>query len=66
MPVTSRYGYRVTMNKAEQKALRNLWHNRPGYLAFRRSAKYSTLNGCWMVPFFGMQVGIESDGYCHS
>jgi hypothetical protein len=65
-----------TMNKAEQLALAKLYartcedlprHQRPYtcYREFRRLAFYS-INGCWMVPFAGMMVGIEADGYTHS
>lgn len=53
--------------KAQQKALLEL-HRRhahsPSYLRFRRNAFWSfeTL----MVPWCGMIVGIEPDGYLHS
>ena len=29
-------------------------------------AIWSSLNGCWLVQFAGMTVGIERDGYVHS
>ena len=59
------------MNKSQQRALLRLWESscKPAarsYLAFRRSAQYSGLLGCWMVYWCSMWVGIESDGYTHS
>jgi hypothetical protein len=36
------------------------------YLQFRRTAEYSHLMDCLMVPFCGMWLGIERDGYTHS
>ena len=27
---------------------------------------FDYLMGCWMVPYHGMAMGIEIDGYCHS
>ena len=36
------------------------------YRQFRRASRYDCLLGCVMVPFAGMLVGIEPDGYAHS
>lgn len=60
-----------TMNKAEQRALKELWKRierpkRPPYRRFRRRATYSSLLGCWMIRLWHMQIGIEHDGYTHS
>lgn len=67
-----------TMNKAEQQALAKLFARSYGtmyestkhltrhYRAFRRTAHYSHLVGCWMLQWCGMTVGIERDGYTHS
>jgi hypothetical protein len=72
----------MTMNKRQQRALKALFDRGPifhvevvnhvklkvvtSYLGFRRSAHYSSLNGCWMVPWAGMWIGIEEDGHTHS
>jgi predicted transcriptional regulator of viral defense system len=37
-----------------------------GYRAFRRTARYDTLCDCVMLPWCGMWLGIERDGYTHS
>ena len=37
-----------------------------GYRAFRRTATYSHMNGCILVLFANMIIGIENDGYTHS
>ena len=48
------------------------WHNYPdkpvSYLQFRRGATrpISFMDGCIMVQFCGMTLGIERDGYAHS
>jgi len=63
----------MRLTKLQQRALFNLWkqsalrRDRVSYLAFRR-AVYPEWGGggCIMVPFCGMQVGIETDGYTHS
>jgi len=36
------------------------------YLAFRRTAYHDHIMGCVMVPWSGMWLGIEPDGYTHS
>ena len=68
----------TTMNKAQQRSLKNLYDrwladlapsspaNNRGYLAFRRRAKYAGFMECWMIPLWGMHIGIEKDGYTHS
>ena len=47
---------------------RRQWGDLSGrtYLQFRRTARYDFLLGCVMVPFAGMVLGIERDGYTHS
>lgn len=42
---------------------RRQWWNR--YKAFRRTARFA-FGDCLMVPWAGMVLGIESDGYTHS
>lgn len=65
-----------TMNKQEQYAMAKLFARQRGvtqphpglfreYRAFRRTARYTHM-GCWLVPWCGMIVGIERDGYTHT
>jgi hypothetical protein len=59
------------ITKAQQLALfyiyyRKGWAAKPkSFLAFRRSA-FLAWGGVVMVPFCGMWLGIETDGYTHS
>jgi hypothetical protein len=39
---------------------------RQSYLSFRRTAHVDHLLDCVMVPWCGMWLGIEPDGYTHS
>ena len=62
---------KTKLTKPQRKALyalyeRSLHSLKQSYLAFRRTATYDHLCGCLMVPFCGMWVGIETDGYTHS
>lgn len=64
---------KTILTRAQREALLRLWLRTvdqippiTGYLTFRRRAEYSHLMGCVMVPFAGMWVGIEKDGYTHS
>tara|TARA_R110002095_G_scaffold179565_1_gene157014 strand:+ start:280 stop:468 length:189 start_codon:yes stop_codon:yes gene_type:complete len=55
----------------QRKALLSIynrdWNDKPAsYLKFRRMAYNDTLMNCVMVPWAGMWLGIESDGYTHS
>jgi hypothetical protein len=59
------------LTKAQQSALLSVynrqWGDKPKtYLAFRRTAINNSLIGCVMVPYAGMWLGIEEDGYTHS
>jgi len=54
--------------KAQQKALLSLYQRfqqSPSYLKFRRNAFWA-YGDVLMVPWAGMYVGIEADGYTHS
>ena len=58
------------LTKAQQRALLAVY-NRPWdkpktYLAFRRTAWNSRVMGSVMVPYCGIWLGIEGDGYTHS
>jgi hypothetical protein len=44
----------------------DFWEKPKSYLAFRRTAVVSNLQGCVMVPWCNMWLGIEEDGYTHS
>ncbi len=39
-------------------------YQRNSYLEFRRTVQY--YDDCIMIPWYGMWLGIESDGYTHS
>ena len=61
----------MTMNKAQQRALFNKYAQQrkwpfQTYIQFRRTAEYYHHMNCWMVPWCGMFVGIEEDGYTHT
>lgn len=51
-------------------ALRRLFEHNPdgadSYEQFVSRATYSPMMGCVMVPWRGMTIGIEADGYTHS
>jgi hypothetical protein len=42
------------------------WNKPKSYLAFRRTAHISHMQGCVMLPWCGMTLGIERDGHTHS
>lgn len=56
--------------EAQRKALYALFQGNPDgakYLTeFIARAHNSVAMGCVMIPYCGMQVGIEADGYTHS
>lgn len=57
------------ITKAQQQALKKVYDRDPQgrtYLQFRRTARVDHLMNCVMVPFAGMWLGIEEDGYTHS
>lgn len=37
----------------------------PSYLAFRRTI-FPAFGDCYMIPWKGMVLGVETDGYTHS
>ena len=54
--------------KAQQQSLLALYRRfqqSPSFLKFRRNAFWYD-STCLMVPWCGMYVGIEADGYTHS
>jgi len=59
----------MTLTKAQRTALRKVFMrfndaDTTSYLIFRRTVVQGW--GCIMVPFAGMWLGIEPDGYTHS
>jgi hypothetical protein len=58
----------IGITKAQQQALKRIYdrgsYDDLSYLAFRRRAQPGP--GCIMMPFAGMVLGIEPDGYTHS
>jgi hypothetical protein len=57
-------------NKEQLRALLRVYDRNhevaPSYRAFRRTAQYIHHMGVLMVPWCGMWLGIEADGYTHS
>lgn len=55
--------------REQLQALKRLWERarttHPSYLRLRRNAFFA-FDDCLMVPWCGMVVGIEADGYTHS
>ena len=77
MPKVSRYVQ--TLNKAQQRALKNVYDRGPiyqkiapgherriSYRQFRKTVRYDFLIDCAMVQWAGMTLGIETDGHTHS
>lgn len=59
----------MTLTRAQREALKRVWQRlevRPSYLAFRRTVQPYIGGDCVLVPFAGMWLGIEKDGYTHS
>jgi len=58
----------IVLTKEQRLALKRIydreWNKPDSYLAFRRTVGYGF--GCIMVPWCGMVLGIEPDGYTHS
>jgi hypothetical protein len=44
----------------------NLIRRQRAYRAFRRKVQFASFDDCAMVPWAGMWLGIEKDGYTHS
>ena len=60
------------LTRAQRVALLSVYHRdwyshtKPSYLAWRRSAQRLPCDDCVIVPWLGMWLGIEPDGYTHS
>lgn len=62
----------MTLTKPQRKAVFRVWrrvveecHEQISYRRFRKE-RVELMFGCIMVPFAGMWLGIEEDGYTHS
>ncbi len=67
-------------SREQREALRDLYHRKQtpshtwpagaktwrGYRKFRATVRPDHLCDCLMVPWLGMWIGIERDGYTHS
>jgi len=68
-------GRMFKLTRLQMERLREI-HQRPtasglprtptSFLAFRRTVQIAIGGDCIMVPWAGMWLGIETDGYCHS
>jgi len=68
----------IKITRAQREALRDIYHRRQtpsytpgaktwrGYRKFRSTARVDCVMDCVMVPWLGMVLGIETDGYTHS
>lgn len=58
----------MTLTRAQRVAIRRVYlrsaDNAPTYLAFRRRIQPGP--GCILLPWCGMWLGVEPDGYTHS
>lgn len=57
----------VKLNRAQRRALHRVWLRENLKLTYREFRKTIQPGpGCIMVPWAGMWLGIELDGYTHS
>lgn len=59
----------MKLTKEQMLALKRLYDRRDcgmSYLAFRRGVQPYVGGDCVLVPWGGMWIGIEKDGYTHS
>ena len=57
----------MTLTKLQRKALFRVYNRTDKTVAYRQfRRKVEPGPGCIMVPFCGLYLGIEPDGYCHS
>jgi hypothetical protein len=60
----------LRLTKPQQRSLLDKWRYADqglSFLAFRRTAVgMFGSDDCILVPWCGMWLGIETDGYCHS
>jgi len=59
----------MILTRKQREALKKIYDRGPlpiTYLQFRRTVQYAYHMDCAMVPWQGMWLGIEADGYTHS
>tara|TARA_B100001059_G_scaffold37146_1_gene30076 strand:- start:297 stop:479 length:183 start_codon:yes stop_codon:yes gene_type:complete len=60
----------MRLTKPQQQALKTkwmLWSEEKSYLAFRRTVELGfCMDGAVIVPWNGMWLAIETDGYAHT
>ena len=58
----------AVLTYAQRSALKQVYDRgfKGTYLQFRRTVTVSSLMDCALVPYCGMLLGIEPDGYTHS
>ena len=61
----------TVITKAQRHAIKRLWQretNDPVRVTYRhlRKTAFVAFGDCLMVPWCGMIIGIETDGYTHS
>lgn len=56
----------INGDKFSSDESREAYCKKVSYLQFLRTAHYSHLMGCVMLPWEGMILGIEADGHTHS
>ena len=60
----------MRLTKPQQQALKRkwmFWNDGKSYLAFRRTVQQGLcMDGAVIVPWNGMWLAIETDGYTHS
>jgi hypothetical protein len=60
----------VQTTRKQREAIARLWHRldeRPCYRVFRRQVQGTfAMDGAVVVPYCGMLVAIERDGYSHT
>ncbi len=59
----------MILTKEQRLALFRKWQQddqKMSYRAFRRSVQAMSFDSCVIVPWNGMWLGIERDGYTHS
>jgi len=54
---------RAEPKPSEPDALRAWWSR---FRAFRKTVVHASYDGCILVPWCGMWLGIERDGYSHT
>jgi len=58
------------LTKEQQQSLKRIYYRDTdeynSYLSFRRQVQHLIHDDCIMIPWKGMWIGIETDGYDHT